>query len=90
MKIGIIVAMDKEFVQLKSLLSDATVERYHHKDFVTGNIGEKEIVIQKCGMGKVNSRPLLPGPYYIYWRCRRCRHGDECNGRCGRHRIPLP
>ena len=55
MKIGIIVAMDKEFVQLKSLLSDATVERYHHKDFVTGNIGEKEIVIQKCGMGKVNS-----------------------------------
>lgn len=55
MKIGIIVAMDKEFVQLKSLLSDATVERYHHKDFVIGNIGEKEIIIQKCGIGKVNS-----------------------------------
>ena len=55
MKIGIIVAMDKEFVQLKSLLSDTTVERYHHKDFVIGKIGEKDIVIQKCGIGKVNS-----------------------------------
>ena len=55
MKIGIIVAMDKEFVQLKSLLSNSTVERYHHKDFVIGNIGEKEIIIQKCGIGKVNS-----------------------------------
>ncbi len=55
MKIGIIVAMDKEFVQLRSLLTDTTVERYHHKDFVVGNIGDKEIVIQKCGIGKVNS-----------------------------------
>ena len=55
MKIGIIVAMDKEFVQLKSLLTDTTVERYHHKDFVRGNIGEKEIILQKCGIGKVNS-----------------------------------
>lgn len=55
MRIGIIVAMDKEFVQLKSLLDGATVERHHHKDFVTGSIGEKEIVIQKCGIGKVNS-----------------------------------
>lgn len=55
MKIGIIVAMDKEFVQLKSLLSDATVERRNHKDFVAGRIGEKDIIIQKCGIGKVNS-----------------------------------
>lgn len=55
MKIGIIVAMDKEFVQLKTLLSDTTVERFHHKDFVTGRIGDKEIILQKCGIGKVNS-----------------------------------
>lgn len=51
MKIGIIVAMDKEFVQLKTLLSDTTVERFHHKDFVTGRIGDKEIILQKCGIG---------------------------------------
>ncbi len=55
MKIGIIVAMEKEFVQLKSLLTESTVERFHHKDFVCGNIDDKEIVIQKCGIGKVNS-----------------------------------
>lgn len=54
MKIGIIVAMDKEFVQLKTLLSDTTVERFHHKNFVTGHIGDKEIILQKCGIGKVN------------------------------------
>lgn len=39
MKIGIIVAMDKEYEQLKSL----------------GDIGNKKIVVQKCGIGKVNS-----------------------------------
>ncbi len=55
MKTGIIVAMDKEFVQLKSLLSNATAERHNRKDFVCGNIGDNEIIIQKCGIGKVNS-----------------------------------
>lgn len=55
MKIGIIVAMDKEFVQLKALLENATMEQHHKKDFAVGTIGGKEIVIQKCGIGKVNS-----------------------------------
>lgn len=55
MKIGIIVAMDKEFVQLKSLLTDTTAERRQHTDFVIGNIADKQVVIQKCGIGKVNS-----------------------------------
>ena len=39
MKIGIIVAMDKEFAQLKTLLSDSKTEHRNHKDFVTGTIG---------------------------------------------------
>lgn len=55
MKIGIIVAMDKELVQLKSLLDDSTVERRHSQDFILGTIGDKQIVLQKCGIGKVNS-----------------------------------
>ena len=38
MKIGIIVAMDKEFTQL---------EKVFH--------GNKDIILQKCGIGKVNS-----------------------------------
>lgn len=55
MKIGIIVAMDKEFVQLKSLLDDTTTERHNNKDFVTGDICGKSVILQKCGIGKVNS-----------------------------------
>ena len=55
MKIGIIVAMDKEFEQLKAILSNTETEHFNHKDFVTGRLGEKEIILQQCGIGKVNS-----------------------------------
>ncbi len=55
MRIGIIVAMDKEFVQLKTLLDQPKNERQHGKDFVLGRVGEHEIVLQQCGIGKVNS-----------------------------------
>ena len=55
MKIGIIVAMDKEFAQLKTLLDDSRTERHNHKDFVIGEIGNNEIIMQQCGIGKVNS-----------------------------------
>lgn len=56
MKIGIIVAMDKELVQLRQILSD---EKELHADngqcFYLGKIGDKELVVQKCGIGKVNA-----------------------------------
>ena len=55
MKIGIIVAMDKEFAQLKAILSNTETEHFNHKDFVTGQLGEKKIILQQCGIGKVNS-----------------------------------
>lgn len=55
MKIGIIVAMDKELVQLKTLLDEATMEQHNKKDFVLGRIGGNDIIMQKCGIGKVNS-----------------------------------
>ena len=54
-KIGIIVAMDKEFAQLKTLLDDCHTERCHHKDFVIGSMEDTEIILQQCGIGKVNS-----------------------------------
>lgn len=38
MKIGIIVAMDKEFAQLEKVFQN-----------------DENIIIQKCGIGKVNS-----------------------------------
>ena len=55
MKIGIIVAMDKEFAQLKAILSNTETKHFNHKDFVTGQLGDKEIILQQCGIGKVNS-----------------------------------
>lgn len=47
--------MDKEFAQLRTLLSEARVESHNFKDFVIGKIGDSEIIMQQCGIGKVNS-----------------------------------
>ena len=55
MKIGIIVAMEKEFTQLKSLLEDMQTQQYRHLSVITGRIGQNEIVMQQCGIGKVNA-----------------------------------
>ena len=52
---GISVAMDKEFAQLKTLLDDCRTERHHFKDFVIGTLDGAEIILQQCGIGKVNS-----------------------------------
>lgn len=89
--------MDKEFVQLKALLENATMEQHHKKDFAVGTIGGKEIVIQKCGIGKVNSaigavemiNNYAPRPYYINRRCRRSRRGDERYRRHCKHILLL-
>ena len=55
MKIGMIVAMDKEFDQLITLVDNPSTEHRNHKDFVTGKIGDNEVIIQQCGIGKVNA-----------------------------------
>lgn len=55
MKIGIIVAMDKEFAQLETLLTAAQKQHHNHKDFTVGKIGANDIVMLQCGIGKVNS-----------------------------------
>lgn len=54
-RIGIIVAMDKEFTQLRTLLDEARTERHNFKDFVIGTMGDTEVIMQQCGIGKVNS-----------------------------------
>lgn len=47
--------MDKELAQLKTLLDDCRTERHHFKDFVIGTLDGAEIILQQCGIGKVNS-----------------------------------
>ncbi|MGI6223148.1 MAG: 5'-methylthioadenosine/adenosylhomocysteine nucleosidase [Prevotella sp.] len=54
-RIAIIVAMDKEFNQLESLLSNKQTREIGHGKLVVGQMGNKEIALQKCGIGKVNS-----------------------------------
>ena len=55
MKIGIIGAMDVEVEHLKAELADARVERVAGTDFCSGRLGEKDVVVVKCGIGKVNA-----------------------------------
>lgn len=55
MKIGIIVAMSKEFEQLEKLLVGIRKETHAHLQFSLGEVDGKEVVLQKCGIGKVNS-----------------------------------
>lgn len=53
--IGVIVAMDKEFAQLRQLLSDTTEERHAAHSFLIGSVGSKKVIAMQCGIGKVNS-----------------------------------
>ena len=52
MKIGIIVAMDKEFKQLNTILSDTQTEHINHKNFVRGNLEDKEIILNSVVLAK--------------------------------------
>ena len=47
--------MEKELVQLRSLLKDERIEKRGVMDFFLGTIGNNEIVLEQCGIGKVNS-----------------------------------
>lgn len=55
MRIGLIVAMDKEFAQLRSLLTGERTESRGGRLFAIGKIGAHEVVMMQCGIGKVNS-----------------------------------
>ena len=53
--LGIIGAMDIEVDMLKSMLSDTQSEKIRGVDFVKGKLSEKEVVVARCGIGKVNA-----------------------------------
>lgn len=52
-KIGVIGAMDVEVDGLKNLMTDVTVERISNVDFYSGKICGKDVVVARCGIGKV-------------------------------------
>ena len=55
MKIGIIGAMDVEVELLRVRLFDQEVTSAVGMDFYEGRLGEKDVVVVKCGIGKVNA-----------------------------------
>ena len=55
MRIGIIGAMDVEVELLRERLLDQEVASALGMDFVEGRLGEKDVVVVKCGVGKVNA-----------------------------------
>ncbi len=55
MKIGIIIAMDKEFRRISELLDGQKIEEDGGRIFVMGRLGDNELVLHQCGIGKVNA-----------------------------------
>ena len=53
--IGIIGAMDVEVNSLKDSAKISETKKIAEMEFCKGQIGEKDVVIVKCGMGKVNA-----------------------------------
>ena len=54
-KICIITAMQEEFDVIKELINNIKKEKYFDLEIYTGTIGEKEVALVECGVGKVNS-----------------------------------
>ena len=55
MRIAILVAMDKELNLLLSIMPDNNIITINGRDYYQGEIGGKDIIAGKCGIGKVNS-----------------------------------
>ena len=53
--IGIIGAMDVEVNALKKAANITATTKIAEMEFCEGKLGEKNVVIVKCGMGKVNA-----------------------------------
>lgn len=55
MTIGIIGAMDSEVALLHACLTQAEVRRIGDLAFHSGILGDKQVVVVRCGVGKVNA-----------------------------------
>jgi len=55
MKIGIVIAMDKELARMGSLMDGEKAEVRGGMTFVTGRMGRNDVVMTQCGIGKVNA-----------------------------------
>lgn len=54
-EIGIMVAVDEEREAILNIMTDVKVEQIYNLRFLRGKIQEKDCVLVKCGVGKVNA-----------------------------------
>lgn len=54
-KIGIIAAMQEEYDVIKELMENTKIEEYFNLELTCGEIKQKQVVLVKCGIGKVNA-----------------------------------
>ena len=55
MKLGIITAMGSEYDQLAQLLADKVEQNEGRHQYIIGHLGDNELVLMQCGIGKVNA-----------------------------------
>lgn len=53
--IGIIAAMDEEIDSIRTLMAEVEIKKIYELQFIEGQINKKNIVLVKCGVGKVNA-----------------------------------
>lgn len=68
MKIGIIAAMDVEMNLLLERLENSVCEKYCGCEYYSGTIGDKDIVVTRSGLGKVNAA-IAVGPLKEFYEC---------------------
>lgn len=54
-KIGIVIAMDKEFQRVREMLDNVSDISLHGKTFASGKTGVNNIIMTQSGIGKVNA-----------------------------------
>lgn len=53
--IGIIVAEEKELIEVKNIMNNVNLKQVYEKIFYIGKIEQKDVVVVKSNVGKVNS-----------------------------------
>lgn len=53
--IGIIGAMDEEVIKLKDCLTEVTIKNIASMEFFEGKLSDKDVVVVRSGIGKVNA-----------------------------------
>lgn len=53
--VGIIAAMDEEIDSIKELMNNISEEKIYNLKLIHGTMKDKEIILVKCGVGKVNA-----------------------------------